>query len=1192
MSERFRFPGLNAFTLEDSKVFEGRENDSIKLRDKILLYNTIVLHADSGTGKSSLIQAGLLPLLWKQEEKCYPVLVSLSEVFQSTEDNVLVNYTLNMLKNEYSKMDPQGLPFLDEQEDSFWKYSKQLEKAGYKLLLVFDQFENLQTYNNKQICLFIKQLFNLVNHKIPAEVYSNIEKAFASATNEEATSFDLINKAYLFLNQPSTAKILFVIREDKLGVMSLLASDFPDILKNDFTIKDLTKEGAYNAICKPAMCEGDFVSPQFFFEDKNVVETLISKISDPETNLVSPIQLQIVASDLERNAVLEKGKTILSANEIPDLKDIISRFYHLCWEDVRKKLNYTSRDLFEIKKEVIPLLLAGERRDLVSFVRFKEKGVEKVANELVMLGFLRKIPFENHMFHYQLSHDRLIEPASTDLIRIKAEEKAKETEQRKIKRVEEEKKKAFEENQRLLAKEEIRMRELENLELRQELIQSKNKSLERWLLRTILCVLLGILLYAKVAGYFGEFEKFKGTFNKLKDEKPTLAFRVLREFESSNKVLKILSKNELDSLERYLSKYGKQTGLFPIEAPILSVSVNKNDDLIIEDSKVVKYWEKSRLWLKELKPSSLSYLKKKKIKSDVKTFYIHFKAIPGSRIRVYKDSLDLGEISYDPKNKDVLSLNDPSGTDIIDVSADGKLVVLGENIFALEKKLRRVSWFPEKVKQDRHQLLSVIFLGDKYIAVGYSNGRIFIYKVRENSSAELYGTLELQKHDSNRTFVKLPLCTYDNGRCLIAGVGKQIMIWDLRKDSIAKNNHVRIWERVKMAGKINPDIVIDGHDDIINSLSLTADEKEVISGSQDKTTKIWNLKNYNLSGIFKEADESIESTGFVENSDRFYSVTSSGRLYLWALGNNSSELKTGEIIHSPFLFEAEAAGIKDYLPVKYYDTSSTKEYYISILNYIMSLPVESRTLEVAEYKFAWEKSLQDIDKLIPRLINRKDFFKVVNKSQRQLLYNEYYKIEKLRKDRIIGDRKRLKLYSKFVKELQQENDILIAIDLINKQENLLNTPLNPVVYLDEDIERYKTLESALHQATKQFPDSKETKKVLEKCLIDLSYLYILDGNEHEASTCLNQVKGHEIKEERDFLRVRFLLYSLKGELDQASAMYRKLKKRDPYQYKTQSYKDIFKVDLQNVEKQYINKGNTILADRMNRANSEILDKND
>ncbi len=58
-----RYPGTHPFTLEDQAVFFGREDDVEELMQLVELEALTVLYGKSGLGKSSLIQAGLLPRL-------------------------------------------------------------------------------------------------------------------------------------------------------------------------------------------------------------------------------------------------------------------------------------------------------------------------------------------------------------------------------------------------------------------------------------------------------------------------------------------------------------------------------------------------------------------------------------------------------------------------------------------------------------------------------------------------------------------------------------------------------------------------------------------------------------------------------------------------------------------------------------------------------------------------------------------------------------------------------------------------------------------------------------------------------------------------------------------------------------------------------------------------------------------------
>ena len=57
------FPGLRPFSPDEREYFFGRENESEVIAAKLLRNRFIALTGESGSGKSSLILCGLLPII-------------------------------------------------------------------------------------------------------------------------------------------------------------------------------------------------------------------------------------------------------------------------------------------------------------------------------------------------------------------------------------------------------------------------------------------------------------------------------------------------------------------------------------------------------------------------------------------------------------------------------------------------------------------------------------------------------------------------------------------------------------------------------------------------------------------------------------------------------------------------------------------------------------------------------------------------------------------------------------------------------------------------------------------------------------------------------------------------------------------------------------------------------------------------
>jgi len=165
-----RYPGIKPFSDEDTFLFFGRKKDIDDLGRRIYVKQTVVLYGKSGYGKSSLINAGIIPELKKDDSWGYFSIrfnnFSEKERLQNLSPAQTV---VNRLSENISTDGNASFKKIVTEEPSFWYCIKQnqLVNNKKKFILFFDQFEELFTYSKNEIDVFSEQLSELLYGTIP-----------------------------------------------------------------------------------------------------------------------------------------------------------------------------------------------------------------------------------------------------------------------------------------------------------------------------------------------------------------------------------------------------------------------------------------------------------------------------------------------------------------------------------------------------------------------------------------------------------------------------------------------------------------------------------------------------------------------------------------------------------------------------------------------------------------------------------------------------------------------------------------------------------------------------------------------------------------------------------------------------------------------------------------------------------------
>jgi len=139
------FKGLKSFEYEDSIRFFGRENDVDRLYDDLEQnHGFLIVSGPSGSGKSSLIKAGLIPRIVK-EHNCFEWL-SLTPIMISKSPLSII---LNLIFKDQKVIDVISLEtdLRQKKQAAFDQIENHLYKKGTYFLFNLDQFEDF--YKNE-----------------------------------------------------------------------------------------------------------------------------------------------------------------------------------------------------------------------------------------------------------------------------------------------------------------------------------------------------------------------------------------------------------------------------------------------------------------------------------------------------------------------------------------------------------------------------------------------------------------------------------------------------------------------------------------------------------------------------------------------------------------------------------------------------------------------------------------------------------------------------------------------------------------------------------------------------------------------------------------------------------------------------------------------------------------------------------
>jgi PAS domain-containing protein len=446
-----RYPGPRPFLYEDQEMFFGRNKETGFLSTLILNNKTTVLQGKSGYGKSSLINAGIIPRIlsisnaeiikirfynYDKTRALNPrdTLLKTLQIQQLStgsylegilpENHISAWALLKKLHLDSLEMEKIGVPIhadaiVDQEQLTLAAANGTFETSIDKIyILVFDQFEELFTYPREQVQEFGKELFDVIQNRIPEVAQQSILKQ--CQLNEDGYKEEIA-----ILNKDLPVKMLFSIRSDRFTYLTYLKGYLPNFLNNTYKLRRMQLLQVREAIVEPAKLEKNFQCPPF-----SIQEELLQKIIDflsytkEEIKNVEVFEMQIICSKLEEVAIRFAYDTRLASKfeltesiiakygGIKNKENFLSEFIQNYYSDTINSIEEAGERMaarYFIEKKLIDSI--SKNRISLDYVFVQEIGIcQKTLSNLVDKKIIRVETNSVNGKSFEISHDSLVQP--------------------------------------------------------------------------------------------------------------------------------------------------------------------------------------------------------------------------------------------------------------------------------------------------------------------------------------------------------------------------------------------------------------------------------------------------------------------------------------------------------------------------------------------------------------------------------------------------------------------------------------------------------------------------------------------------------------------------------------------------------------------------------------------------------------
>ena len=378
-SDRQRFVGPRPFERGQGPLFFGRAHESSDLASLIVAHSAVLLYAQSGAGKTSLLNAGLTPLLEADEFEVLPTARVRGELPDGA--GVINNvYVFNVLAR-WGGDDSAAGPIAGLTLAGYLKsrpHQPDADGQPRPRAILFDQFEELFTF-------------------------------YPERAADRRGFFEQVREA---LQADRLLRVVFAVREEYLAEFAPYASLLPEQLRTRVRLERLRAPAALEAVTGPLT--GSRLSFAPGAAENLVNELLQVSFGDRKQPVrgeyTEPVQLQVVCDGLCRQ--LPPEVTVIDQGHVRmfgDVNEALGNFYEDCLRETRRATGVRIGRLRKWFREV--LVTPEGTRDAMRMGKDETGGMpNRAVLKLEDLHLVRGEERAGRGRWYELTHDRFIAP--------------------------------------------------------------------------------------------------------------------------------------------------------------------------------------------------------------------------------------------------------------------------------------------------------------------------------------------------------------------------------------------------------------------------------------------------------------------------------------------------------------------------------------------------------------------------------------------------------------------------------------------------------------------------------------------------------------------------------------------------------------------------------------------------------------